>query len=320
MKKRIITGLILGAAALVLIWFGGVFFAVVALICVCFALAEEYKALRQAGYRTIVEPTWIALGVSIPLGLLFGHKVVVPILMGASLITVGGVVFRELPEQLTHAAEYESKQRAAESAQAAVTAEASDAETDLLDPDEPAAPPPPRDTRILDAVMSLLPLYSIVLPGLAVVSLTQVNPLSVQRVMLLMLIAVPVIGDTAALFVGRAVGGPKLCPAVSPKKTVAGAIGGLAGSLAAAALIRLIGGLVCSPTTELPRWMLCMAFGLLGGIAGQLGDLFASMVKRHCGIKDFSEIFPGHGGMLDRLDSILFMAIILYCCRLLYLQ
>ena len=297
MKTRIITGLVLGAAASAMIYFGGVFFAVTALLCICFALAEEYKALRMAGYRVFAEPTWVALGISIPLAILYGHKVVVPILMGASLITVGGVIFRDLGEQWERA-----------KAQAEAGAE----------PEGQAGEEKRADSRILDAVMSLLPLYSVVLPGLAVISLTQIEPLPVQRVMLLMLIAVPVIGDTAALFVGRAIGGPKLCPAVSPKKTWAGAVGGLVGSAVTAILIRLVAGLICGDDVELPRWILCAAIGVLGGVAGQLGDLFASMVKRHCGINDFSEIFPGHGGMLDRLDSILFTAIVLYCCRLLF--
>ena len=293
MKKRVITGAILSVVAGTLIYFGGVYFAVVALVCICFALSEEYKAIRGAGYHPVAEPTWVALGISIPLALSFGHMVVVPILMGASLVTIGAVIFRGLQDQWA------------------------DAEAKPQDESEESQESHP-DNRILDAVMSLLPLYSIVLPGLAIISLTQISPLSVQRVMLLMLIAVPVVGDTTALFVGRAIGGPKLCPAVSPKKTWSGAIGGLVGSVIAALLIRLIAGFICAPTTELPRWVLCCAIGLLGGIAAQLGDLFASMVKRHCGIKDFSEIFPGHGGMLDRLDSILFMSIVLYCCRLLF--
>ena len=56
-----------------------------------------------------------------------------------------------------------------------------------------------------------------------------------------------------------------------------------------------------------------MLIGLVGGIAGQVGDLFASLIKRHCGIKDFGSLFPGHGGMLDRMDSILFTSVVVYC-------
>ncbi len=306
MKKRIITGLILGAVAIGLIWLGDVYFAVAALVCVCFALAEEIKALRRAGYRVISEPTWIALGISIPLALHFGHVVVLPILIGASMVIIAGVVFRELPEELARAKGI-APQKAEGEAEAAGQ--------------ESEAPREDMSHRLLlDAVMSLVPLYSVALPGLAVISLCQITTYGVQRMMLLMLIAVPVIGDTAALFVGRALGRAKLCPSVSPHKTVAGAVGGLAGSLAAALLVLLGALLIASPQTsgQLPGWVFCIVVGLLGGIAGQLGDLFASMVKRHCGIKDFSEIFPGHGGMLDRLDSILFMALVLYCCRLLF--
>ena len=62
-----------------------------------------------------------------------------------------------------------------------------------------------------------------------------------------------------------------------------------------------------------PPFWADMAVGLIAGLAGQLGDLFASMVKRHCRIKDFSHIFPGHGGMLDRMDSIVFAMIVIYC-------
>ena len=56
-------------------------------------------------------------------------------------------------------------------------------------------------------------------------------------------------------------------------------------------------------------------FTLVCGVAAQMGDLFASMVKRHCKVKDFGSIFPGHGGMMDRLDSILFTAIVIFCYR-----
>jgi len=108
---------------------------------------------------------------------------------------------------------------------------------------------------------------------------------------------------------------------VSPKKTVEGSLGGLAGSVLAAVIIFLLSQWLCNKATLdlLPVWWQYPLLGLAGGFAGQMGDLFASLVKRHCGLKDFSDIFPGHGGMLDRLDSVLFMAVLMYCYRLFFL-
>ena len=91
------------------------------------------------------------------------------------------------------------------------------------------------------------------------------------------------------------------------------------GSLVAAAAVGVVSLIFCDQVTlaQLPTWWQYALLGLVGGVAGQMGDLFASLVKRHCGIKDFSNLFPGHGGMLDRLDSILFMAVVMICYRLL---
>ena len=110
------------------------------------------------------------------------------------------------------------------------------------------------------------------------------------------------------------------CPPVSPNKTISGAIGGLVGSLVASLLVGLIAWwLAVASRAVLPEWWHYVLLGLVGGVAGQLGDLFASLIKRHCGIKDFSNLFPGHGGMLDRMDSIIFMAVVMFCYRLLAL-
>ena len=174
------------------------------------------------------------------------------------------------------------------------------------------------EPRLEDALMSMVPMFFVLLPGLGIISIATIEPLSVQRTLNGLLIVVPVLGDTMAYFVGSKVRGPKLCPAVSPNKTISGAIAGLAGSLIAALIVRGIAGLLCGPATQpaLPGWWAVIGLGVVGGAASQVGDLFASLVKRHCGIKDFSNLFPGHGGMMDRLDSVLFMAIVLMCYRM----
>lgn len=174
------------------------------------------------------------------------------------------------------------------------------------------------EPKLEDCLMSILPLMSLVLPGMCAMKLALIEPHVVQVCMLLLLIAIPCVGDIFALFVGRTFKGPKLCVAVSPNKTISGAIGGLVGSLLSALLVGLLVWLFAGESRSLlPAWWHYVLLGVIGGAAGQIGDLFASMVKRHCGVKDFSNLFPGHGGMLDRMDSILFMALVMMCYRLL---
>ncbi len=175
-----------------------------------------------------------------------------------------------------------------------------------------------REPKLEDILYSLLPFVSLVLPGMAMLALTGITPKSVQLTYLCLMIAIPCVGDIFALYVGSTLRGPKLCPAVSPNKTISGAVGGPVGSLIAALLVGGIAWLFAvNSRTVLPVWWHYVLLGLIGGVAGQLGDLFASLIKRHCGLKDFSNLFPGHGGMLDRLDSVLFMAIIIFCYRML---
>lgn len=113
------------------------------------------------------------------------------------------------------------------------------------------------------------------------------------------------ISDIGAYFVGRAFGRKKLIPSVSPGKTVAGAIGALVCTMAAAPFYN---ALVLRPNAQLALtpWT-AVIFGLLVSAAAQVGDLAESMLKREAGVKDSSHILPGHGGILDRLDSLYFV-------------
>jgi phosphatidate cytidylyltransferase len=116
--------------------------------------------------------------------------------------------------------------------------------------------------------------------------------------------------DIGAYFTGRAIGGRKLIPSVSPGKTVAGAVGGLVASMLVALLFaRSV--LVPAASLGFTPWG-ALLFGGLISVAAQVGDLFESLIKRDGGVKDSSHIIPGHGGVLDRVDSLLFVLPVAY--------
>lgn len=111
--------------------------------------------------------------------------------------------------------------------------------------------------------------------------------------------------DTCALFAGMCFGKHKLAPVVSPKKTVEGAIGGAVG----ATLLMLLTVLLFNRFTPVDiAWWKAILLGSVGACIGQIGDLVFSSIKRQTGIKDYGFIFPGHGGVLDRFDSVIFVA------------
>lgn len=119
--------------------------------------------------------------------------------------------------------------------------------------------------------------------------------------LVLFVLLVTWLGDTGAYFAGRFFGKHKLYPAVSPKKTWEGAIGGLAGSLAAAIAMKLI-------RLDHLTWVDLILITIPGAALGQMGDLVESLFKRSTGVKDSGAILPGHGGILDRIDAVLFFA------------
>ena len=122
-------------------------------------------------------------------------------------------------------------------------------------------------------------------------------------------------GDTCAYFAGRAFGKHKLCPVVSPKKTVEGAIGGVLGTMVFGVAATLIYSIAADRMEAFTRsnigvsmYVVIALLACVAAVLGIYGDLFASVVKRQCGIKDYGTIFPGHGGILDRFDSVMFIA------------
>ena len=121
----------------------------------------------------------------------------------------------------------------------------------------------------------------------------------------LIVLIVAWVADTGAYFAGRFLGKARLYEAVSPKKTWAGAWGGLAGSVIGVAALQLI-------SAHWLSWFDVVLIAIPGGILGQLGDLTESLIKRSVGVKDSGALLPGHGGLLDRIDAVLFIAPYVY--------
>ncbi len=141
--------------------------------------------------------------------------------------------------------------------------------------------------------------------GGTIAALRILHPVADGAWRIVLLLAIIMAGDALAFFVGHAFGRRPLAPQISPGKSVEGALGGLLGGVAGALAVRALG---------LPRLPLAHAVILGAGVAvmGIVGDLEESLLKRWAGVKDSGGLFPGHGGMLDRIDSLLFGAPVLY--------
>jgi phosphatidate cytidylyltransferase len=159
--------------------------------------------------------------------------------------------------------------------------------------------------QMLDSVLATL--FPVVFIGLMLsytIGIRALPGADGQNLLFLLMLCI-IVADTAAYYVGSAFGRRRLASVISPKKTWEGAVAGVAGSLGAAFLARAWFFPALTP-------LHAAGLGLLLGVAGILGDLAVSMVKRAAGVKDSSGILPGHGGLLDRTDSLLFTAPILY--------
>jgi phosphatidate cytidylyltransferase len=133
----------------------------------------------------------------------------------------------------------------------------------------------------------------------------RIFPISEGGHFVVLVLLIAWLADTGGYFAGRFLGKSKLYEAVSPKKTWAGAWGGIAGSIA---------GVVVMKVAFVPwlSWFDVFAIAIPGGILGQLGDLTESLIKRSVGVKDSGALLPGHGGILDRIDAVLFIAPYVY--------
>ncbi len=128
---------------------------------------------------------------------------------------------------------------------------------------------------------------------------------------MLFLLLILWVGDSMALFVGKSIGKHKLAPTVSPNKTVEGFIGGLLGAV-------LVGIIMYYWKFNSIEWYHVLLIAFFSSIFGQVGDLIESMWKRSIDIKDSSNIIPGHGGILDRFDSLLLAAPFMYCYKIIF--
>ncbi|MCQ2565021.1 MAG: phosphatidate cytidylyltransferase [Clostridia bacterium] len=127
---------------------------------------------------------------------------------------------------------------------------------------------------------------------------------------LLTAMLVPMITDTFAMLTGSLIGGKKLCPKISPNKTISGAVGGVVWCLLLSVCLYLVFGCIESYVAFmelLPIWEYLLIV-LLASVVAQCGDLFESIIKRRAGVSDSGKFLPGHGGLLDRVDSHIFMA------------
>jgi phosphatidate cytidylyltransferase len=159
--------------------------------------------------------------------------------------------------------------------------------------------------------------YGVIYIAPAVIAMIWLRRMDAGLSWTLLMFTVTWFADIFAFAVGSLLKGPKLWPRYSPNKTWSGFFGGLvAASLGAIGIVALSQALPALPDLHLP-WGVAALIGLLGGLATMAGDLWESMLKRRFGVKDSGDLIPGHGGMLDRVDGLMFAAIVVAGARLL---
>ena len=282
MIKRVITAAILIVIMALGIWFQGWPLRIILLVSMLMSTAEMYKAFRRIGYDPVRWSGYVYCVLAVLAQAFYAT------LSGASLFaSISPAMFALIIGLLLAMTVIVFKGKVA-----------------------------------FDSMVSTV--FPMLYPGLffsLIITLQDLNTRTASTLALILAFFIASVNDTFALFIGLRFGRHRLSPEISPKKSWEGSIAGLISSVLFAILVPWATGLVGQGQPQIaadlaarplpPLW----AFGVLGLIAGglsQIGDLVASLVKRHCGIKDFGNIFPGHGGMLDRMDGILFCGVACY--------
>lgn len=319
MLKRTVTSIILIAfvAAFMLCGYfvSSVFIDVLILLFLAGATYEMYKCFKGAGYRMFWLPPVFVLVAGYPVFYLLQH------LLGESAhpsIGIQGLLIVFLIGAMLCLTIFTFKP-SRHSAEDVAAAKEQGIELEL---DSPSA------CTLKDLLANV---FVLVYPVLFMFAAFVISYKYSTLFAILFAIFVPILGsDTFAYFFGSLIGGKKLCPKISPKKTVAGGVGGLVGGMVLSIVFWLIFELfadsypqfiaTCGYVAFIPhsaagwKWktaLIYLAIGLVCGAISELGDLAASRIKRAIGIKDYGKIFPGHGGFMDRIDSVMYCLVVL---------
>ena len=173
------------------------------------------------------------------------------------------------------------------------------------------------NSKAIDKIANYL--LSLFYPTVPILFLSLINQMgSFSLFALVITFATTTATDTYAYFVGSKLKGKKLCEKISPNKTISGAIGGLIGGIVTGVLVyyafKLFGASPFEGAGEASALAFVIISSMLSSIVTQVGDLFESSIKRSLEIKDMGNLLPGHGGMLDRIDGLMFNAMAVYLC------
>ncbi len=272
MKTRIISAVILAVAAFALIYFGGIAFDIAVLLLAAVAMYELFSAFKKKGHSPVIAAGVISL--LIIAAYPFSSKAV-PGIIGFSWlkgINAFGIILTLMIFYVLAAIVIKHEKY-----------------------------------NIVDASLSIMgSMYIVFLFSYFIM----LRHLEAGAYMIILAILGCVGGDTAALVIGCKFGKKKLIPKVSPNKTVAGSVAAFCGSI----LTCTAYGLLLHILGRFPQFQLYhyIIVGVILGAVTQIGDLCASAIKRYCGIKDFGNIIPGHGGILDRFDAYLLAVPVVY--------